>query len=110
MLTERWYQMQGMKSVWPMPESWLSGQKGTVIFCERPLESFQPRWSPVLLMSSSQVHWPLRFTQSARSNCGRGYSGRGILMARADAKAAAAIVATSSTRLIAFLIMSLYYG
>ena len=31
-------------------------------------------------------------------------------MARADVKAAAAIVATSSTRLIAFLIMSLYYG
>ena len=38
----------------------------------------QPLESPESESSKAKLHSPLRFVQSFRQNCGRGYSGRGI--------------------------------
>src|SRR6185312_11029512 len=59
-----------------MPESTDSGQKGTVILsCNFRVS--RPRSRPLSPWSISNSQVPLRQSQSRRTNCGRGYSGRG---------------------------------
>ena len=65
--------------VGPPPDSADSGQKGTVILPDSGA-SLRPRWWPLSPGSVSNSHSPFRHSQSGRTNCGRGYSGRGIVM------------------------------
>ena len=60
-----------------MPESRDSGQNGTVMAVFRSRSS-SPRSRPLSPWSISNCHVPLRHSHSARTNCGRGYSSRGV--------------------------------
>src|SRR5947209_17199965 len=62
-----------------MPESGDSGQNGTRI---RSFNSRcnRPRSSPLSPASTSNCHSPFKHSQSERTNCGRGYSERGIII------------------------------
>src|SRR5260370_7124532 len=62
-----------------MPESGDSGQNG------RRIRSFnsrsnKPRSSPLSPASTSNCHSPFKQSQAERTNCGRGYSERGIII------------------------------
>ena len=61
-----------------MPDKELSGQKGTIILLPKPVDFSYPCSAPLLPKSKMYVHVPFRLVHSDRSNCGRGYSGRGI--------------------------------
>src|SRR5713101_5801382 len=68
-----------------MPESGDSGQNGTRIrsFNSR---SNKPRSSPLSPASTSNCHSPFKQSQAERTNCGRGYSERGIIILNSSRK------------------------
>src|SRR5690606_19975349 len=75
--TFRRYHTAAMKSTSPIPDSSDSGQNGTTISPESSA-SFRPRSRPESPRSISNRQVPFRHSQSSRTNCGRGYSGRGV--------------------------------
>ena len=62
----------------------LSGQKGTVICLLSFSALGRLRSLPDSPKSKSKFHVPFRFIHAVLSNCGRGYSGRGIPAAHND--------------------------
>jgi hypothetical protein len=83
-----------MKSVSPMPDSLLSGQKGTRIVRVNFMSGFTSAGGRVedgafratASLSISNSHCPFRFSHSSRCKSGLGCSGRGICCATGDAR------------------------
>ena len=63
-----------MKSVFPIPDNLLSGQKGTLIFFENFFEFNLDFLKPLIFFEYSQVQTPFKFSQSFLTNCGLGCS------------------------------------
>lgn len=60
------------------------GQKGTVMFLSNFSADCRRRSFPDLPKSKSNVQVPFRFSHCSRSNCGRGYSARGVSALKQD--------------------------
>ena len=69
-----WYQTSCIKSVFPIPDNLLSGQKGTFILFENFFEFNLDFLKPLIFLEYSQFQTPFKFNQSFLTNCGLGCS------------------------------------